>query len=86
MTLVNDYLLGDEIKVNDDVIIFQDDDKSKEIGVFINNKTRCHEILETSKKERDSPLYLYNRNYNQSVRNDARKNKQNKYSLSCTKR
>ena len=48
--LGNDYSLGTEIKVNDDIINFQDGDISNEIGVFINNNTRYNEILETSKK------------------------------------
>ena len=61
--LGNDYSLGTEIKVNDDIINFQDGDISNEIGVFINNNTRYNEIIETSKKENDSSLYFYNRKY-----------------------
>ena len=61
ITLGNNYLLGAEIKVNDGIINFQDGDISNEIGVCISNNTRYNEILETSKKEKHSLLYFYNR-------------------------
>ena len=47
----NDSLLSDDIKVNDDVIIFHDGDMSNEKELFINNTTSSNENLETNKKK-----------------------------------
>ena len=45
----NDYLMSDEIKVQDNVSIFQDGDKSNEIGLFTINNTRSNENMGKSK-------------------------------------
>ena len=63
--------MSDEIKVQDKVSIFQDGNKSNEIGLFTTNNTRSNENIGKSKKERDSSLNVNNKIYNQSIRRDA---------------
>lgn len=67
----NNYLLNDEIKINNIEIILNKGNLSNEKGASINNNKSLNENLETNKKSRYSSIYSTSRNYTQIVSKDA---------------
>ena len=67
----SNYLLSDEITLNDNVIIFNESDLSNEKGTSINNNKSPNENLETNKKARYISIYSNDRNYTQIVSKDT---------------